>query len=154
MHSNLPRYNMSTQIWQVKFVVWIKYIVPNEYICYWFVLYIVYEIVVNIIYIKLTRQLVPNQTILQWRHNERDGVSNPLRHECLLNPLFRRRSKKTTKLHVSGLCKGNSPVTRQLPAQRASGVEKVSIWWRHHVTNDMCGIQWNTYDKCMYISGR
>ena len=27
----------------------------------------------------------------------------------------------------------NSPVTGQFPAQRASNVENVSIWWRHHV---------------------
>ena len=31
----------------------------------------------------------------QWRHNGRDGVSNYQPHECLLNCLFRRRSKKT-----------------------------------------------------------
>ena len=30
---------------------------------------------------------------LQWRHNGRDGVSNHQPHECLLNRLFRRRSK-------------------------------------------------------------
>ena len=30
----------------------------------------------------------------QWRHNERDGVSNHQLHDCLLNRLFRRRSKK------------------------------------------------------------
>ena len=29
---------------------------------------------------------------LQWRHNERDGVSNHQPHDCLLNSLFRRRS--------------------------------------------------------------
>ena len=32
---------------------------------------------------------------LQWRHNELDGISNQLRHDCLLKSLFRRRSKKT-----------------------------------------------------------
>ena len=32
-------------------------------------------------------------------------------HGCLLNRLFRRRSKKTSKLSVTGLCEGNSPVT-------------------------------------------
>ena len=37
---------------------------------------------------------------LQWCHNERNGVSNHLRHECLLNDLFRPRSKKTSKLRV------------------------------------------------------
>ena len=53
-------------------------------------------------------------------------------HECLLNCLFRRRSKKTSKLPVTGLCEGNSPVTGEFPAQRASNAENVSIWWRHH----------------------
>ena len=31
---------------------------------------------------------------LQWRHNERNGVSNRRRLDCLLNSLSRRRSKK------------------------------------------------------------
>ena len=44
----------------------------------------------------------------------------------------RRRSKKAAKLRVTGLCKGNSPVTGEFPAQRASNAENVSIWWRHH----------------------
>ena len=30
-------------------------------------------------------------------------------HGCLLNRLFRRRSKKTSELRVTGLCVGNSP---------------------------------------------
>ena len=30
-------------------------------------------------------------------------------------------------------CAGNSPVTGEFPAQRASNAENVSIWWRHHV---------------------
>ena len=46
---------------------------------------------------------------LRWRHNERDSVWNHQPHDCLLNGLFRRRSKKTSKLHVTGLCVGNSP---------------------------------------------
>ena len=48
-------------------------------------------------------------------------------------PLFRRRSKKTSKLRVTGLCAGNSPVAGEFPAQMASNAENVSIWWRHHV---------------------
>ena len=47
---------------------------------------------------------------LQWRHNGCDGVSNHQPHVCLLNRLFRCRSKKTSKLRVTGLCVGNSPV--------------------------------------------
>ena len=69
---------------------------------------------------------------LQWRHNGRDGVSNHQPHRCLLNRWFRRRSKKTSKLHVTGLCAGNSPVTYEVPAQRANNAKNISIWWRHH----------------------
>ena len=46
---------------------------------------------------------------LQWRHNGLDGVSNHQPHHCLLSRLFGRRSKKTSKLRVTGLCAGNSP---------------------------------------------
>ena len=69
---------------------------------------------------------------LQRRHNERDGVSNHQPHDRLRNRLFRRRSKKTSKLRVTGLCNGNSPVACEFPAQRASNAENVSIWSRHH----------------------
>ena len=61
---------------------------------------------------------------LEWRHNGRDNVSNHQPHDCILNRLFRRRSKKTSKLRVIGLCAGihrgpvNSthkwPVTRKM----------------------------------------
>ena len=69
---------------------------------------------------------------LQWRHNGRDSVSNHQPHDCFLNRLFRRRSKKTSKLRVAGLCAGNSPGTGEFPAQMNSNAENVSIWWRHH----------------------
>ena len=67
---------------------------------------------------------------LLWRHNECDGVSNHQPHDCLLRRLFRRRSKKTSKLRVTGLCAENSPVTGEFPAQRASNAENVFIWRR------------------------
>ena len=69
---------------------------------------------------------------LQWRHNGRNGVSNHQPHHCLLNRSFMHRSKKTSKLRVTGICEGNSPVTGEFPAQMASNAENVSIWWRHH----------------------
>ena len=69
---------------------------------------------------------------LRWRHNERDSVSNHQPRDGLLSCLFRRRSKKTSKLRVTGLCVGNSPGTGEFPAQMASNAENVSIWWRHH----------------------
>ena len=46
---------------------------------------------------------------LHCRYNDHDGVSNHQSHGCLLNRLFRRRSKKTSKIRVTGLCVGNSP---------------------------------------------
>ena len=53
---------------------------------------------------------------LEWRHNGFDGVSNHQPHVCLLNRFFKRRSQKTSKLRVTGLCAGNSPVTGEFPA--------------------------------------
>ena len=74
-----------------------------------------------------------NWTItLRWRHNGCDSVSDHQPHDCLLNRSFRRRSKKTSKLRVTGLCEGNSPGTGEFPAQMASNAENVSIWWRRH----------------------
>ena len=69
---------------------------------------------------------------LRWRHNDHAGVSNHQPRGCLLNRLFRRKSEKTSKLRVTGLCAGNSPGTDEFPAQMASYAENVSIWWRHH----------------------
>ena len=44
---------------------------------------------------------------LQWRYNEHDGVSNHQPSDCLVMRLFRCRSKKTSKLRVTGLFDGN-----------------------------------------------
>ena len=66
---------------------------------------------------------------LQLRYNERGSVSNQQHLRCLLECRFRRRSKKTSKLRVTGLCMGNSPVTGEFPAPKASNEENVSIWW-------------------------
>ena len=60
---------------------------------------------------------------LEWRNNGRDGVSNHRGLNGLLNRLFRRRSKKTSKLCVTGLCEGNSPVTGEFPSQRANNAD-------------------------------
>ena len=74
---------------------------------------------------------------LLWRHNGHDGVS-----DCLLKRTFRRRSKKTSKLCVTGLCVGNSLGTGEIPAQMAINAENVSIWWRHHVHSGYGLGQW------------
>ena len=90
--------------------------------------------------ISFTYRYVLNQHLrdskdrsLQWRYNGHEGVSNHQPHHCLLNRLYRHKSKKTSKLRVTGLCEGNSPVTGEFPVQMASNAENVSIWWRHHV---------------------
>ena len=77
---------------------------------------------------------------LLWCHNGRDGFSKHQPHDRLLNRLFTRRSKKTSTLRDIGLFVGNSPVTGGFPAQMASNVENVSIWWRHHGTNFTNGL--------------
>ena len=75
---------------------------------------------------------VESPKTLRWRRNGRDGVSNHQPQQCALNRLFRRRSKKISKLRVTGLCAGKSPGTGEFPAQMASNEENVSISWRHH----------------------
>ena len=70
-----------------------------------------------------------SQGPLQWRHTGHDSISNHQPHNCLL---FRRRSKKTSKLRITGLWAGNSLVTGEFPAQMASNAQNVSIWWHHH----------------------
>ena len=76
---------------------------------------------------------------LQWCHYVHGGISNHQPHHCLLNHLFRHRSKKTSKLDVTRLCIGNSPVTCEFPTQMANNAENVSIWWRHH---DILFVKW------------
>ena len=83
---------------------------------------------------------------LQWRHNGPDGVSNHQPHDYLLDHLLRRRSKKISKLRVTGLYAGNSPVTGEFPAQRASNAENFSIWWRHH---DVAGPLTRHHHECI-----
>ena len=80
---------------------------------------------------------------LQWRH-EREGVSNHGRLDCLLNRLSgadERNHQSSASLAFVG---GNSPVTGEFPAQRASDAEKVSIWWRYH----RCEISIKIQDAC------
>ena len=91
---------------------------------------------------RLWSYYVPHKNaLLEWcvpiSHNNdviMSGIAsqNHQPHDCLLNCLFRRRWKKPSKLRVTSLCAGNSPVTGEFPAQKASNAENVSIWWRHH----------------------
>ena len=81
---------------------------------------------------------------LQWHHNGCNGISNHQRLDCLLKSLFRHRSKKTSKLRITGLCEGNSLGTGEFPTQKASNAENVSIWWRHvSVCVSLCALIMN-----------
>ena len=85
---------------------------------------------------------------LEWRHNGLDSIWNHQPDDCLLNRLFRRRSKKTSKLRISGLCEGNSPGTTQM----ASNAENVSIWWRHHGQNVLKNTATRFYNRFTWVS--
>ena len=94
---------------------------------------------------NLTDDLQKHET-LQSPHNERAGVPNHRRIDCLPNRLCRCRTKKTWKLCVTGHCEGNSSVTGEFPAQTASNAEHYSIWWCHHeiktLLSALRGIHW------------
>ena len=66
------------------------------------------------------RMCISTRITLHWRHDGCDSVSNHQPHNYLLNRSCGRISKKTSKLRVTGLCAGNSPVIGEFPAQRAS----------------------------------
>ena len=69
---------------------------------------------------------------LLWRHNGRDVVSNHQPHDCLLNRSFRRRSRKTSKLRVTGRCEG--PVNsshKELKMFPFDDVIMLTIWQRY-----------------------
>ena len=69
-------------------------------------------------------QHMSHNDVIKWKHFPRyhPFVRGIHLHHCLLNRLFRRKPKKTSKY----------PVTGEFPAQRAGNAENVSIWWRHH----------------------
>ena len=66
---------------------------------------------------------------LQWHHNERNDISNHWHFDCLLNHLLA-QIKESIKAPRHWPMWGE--FTGEFPAQRASTVENVSIWRRHH----------------------
>ena len=68
-------------------------------------------------------------SILQWRHNERNGVSNHRRFDCLFTqPFVQAQIKENIKAPRHWPLWA---VTGGFPSQRASNAKDVSIWWRH-----------------------
>ena len=77
---------------------------------------------------------------LLWRHNGHNSVSNHQPYDCLLRRLFRRRSKQTSKLRVTGLCVGNSPGPVNFPhkwpvTRKMFPFDDVIMWWSWWCTN-------------------
>ena len=83
-----------------------------------------------------------NGLLIQWRHDERDGVSYHHRLHGLLNRLSRRRSKKTSKPRGTSLYEGNSLVTGEFPSQKSSNADNVSICWRYREYSQQWPIAW------------
>ena len=68
---------------------------------------------------------------LQWHHNGRDDVSNHQPHHCLLNRLFRRRSKKASKPRYTGLC------MRGIHRWPVNSPHKWQVTWKMFPFNDV-----------------
>ena len=86
---------------------------------------------------RTTKTVILNtQGTLQWRDDERDGVSNYRHLDCSFNRLFRRRSKKTSKLRATGPSEGNPPVTDGFPSQRPGDAEiLMTSWWKYAISS-------------------
>ena len=76
----------------------------------------------------LVSMCVLSRIKITWHYNDvimSTMVSrNHRRLNCLLNHLFGRRSKKTSKPRIAGLCEGNWAMIGEFPAQRTSNAER------------------------------
>ena len=91
--------------------------------------------------------------LLQWCHNELDGVSIRRLIDCLVGRLFRRRSKKPSKLRVNWLWEGNSHVTGPVTQEMISFNDVIKVkgnWaskttpWVFYQWNRSRDLVWNT----------
>ena len=93
---------------------------------------------------------------LHWRHNGHDSVSNDQSHNCLLNQLFRHRSRKISNLASLAFVRGihrrpvNSPhkwpVTRKIFPFDDVFMVKTTMWHqiqqRHHRLTSVTSSHW------------
>ena len=85
---------------------------------------------------------------LRWRHNERDSVSNHQPHDCLLNRIFRRRSKEIIKAPrhwpLCGEFTGDRWIPRTNDQLRGKCFHLMtsSWWWIYVITAPRNGIIW------------
>ena len=89
---------------------------------------------------------------LRWRHIGRDSVSNHQLHDCLLNRLFRRRSKKTSKLRVTGPFFHRGPVNaphkwpvkrNMFPFDDVIMLKRYVMMWKYILWHDVHDIAWH-----------
>ena len=74
--------------------------------------------------------------------------------------LIQVQMKKTSKLRITEFYEGNSTVTGEFPAQRASNVENVFVWWYHNSSQTIL-VKWgpdvlwwrNSLDHLSIITG-
>ena len=77
---------------------------------------------------------------LQWRLNERDGVSNNHVSIVYSTVCSGADQRKTPKLRVTGLCAVNSPVTGEFPAQR-SAVSRKMFPYDYVIMSKACSLR-------------
>ena len=117
-----PYIMLMDELWTVYCENWVKLIASQQHGTllwnkwYYLILFLAPSYTIQLLFQIENDALSSNA--LQWRHYGCNGISNHQPHDCLLNLLFRCKSNKTPKLHVTGLCAGNSLVTWT----------KLSIW--------------------------
>ena len=79
----------------------------------------------SLITLPVRRPVDSTPYALQGRHHEHYGAWNHWRPDCLLKRLSRRRSKKISKLRVTGFCEGNPLVTGGLPSYKVPVTRKM-----------------------------
>ena len=101
----------------------------------------------SIIAVQFTMKLVHLSVILLFwdiRHCGENHYDDVMSKSCLKLPVIRLFPWQLLRTYINETTKQNywtfqnywnSPVTSEIPTQRARNVETVSIWWRYHVFN-------------------
>ena len=90
----------------------------------------------------------------RWRHVERDGVSNHRRLDCLLNLLFRHKSKKTSNAPRHWPLCGESTGDRWIPLTKGQQSGKsfhlmTSTFWCLYI---LVALIWYQLESCLTVN--
>ena len=91
-----------------------------------------WKITASLVILTLYKKMMHDDVISQRAFHYNNVIMGAMASQIGTQPFIPVQIKDTSKLRVTGLCVGNSPVTGEFPAQMASNAENVSIWWRHH----------------------